>query len=464
MTEQQSDSTAQQRGKSYAQMIWEEYCKQAENLFGLGLTILFFIITFIAPLVSSQYPFYWATESETKFPWFRNFLSPEKSIDYFYNIGFLSLIVTIIILLGIRYLIRTSPWRRSNLLKWGSLLFIPVFFGNLYLFDRGINIKRADLSQTNFKELYEKNPDQITAIFPLNPYGHTGSRSGQSYLPPMSDPIPQKIKQQVQRKLKQTNDQWSSLSESKQNQLIMRSERVKTYKKNHPYTTATYILGADEVGSDILASFLFGARASLAVGFIATILSIGIGTFLGALAGYFGGAIDMVISRALEVVIMFPRIILIIAVISFVQEDLEFMLFYIMVIIGLIGWPGTCRLIRNMCLQTREEEYITAARALGGGNFRIIFKHVLPNSISPLFVSAPFAIAGGILLEGGLGFLGFTGNYPSWGKILYQGRQPFPEHPHLVLVPVVGIFLAVTAYNLIGSGLRDAIDPKMNAQ
>jgi len=198
---------------------------------------------------------------------------------------------------------------------------------------------------------------------------------------------------------------------------------------------------------------------------VATVISLLIGIVLGSFAGYFGGWVDLGISRLLEVVIIFPQFFLIVILLSMV-ENRQMFIFYIMVLIGLLGWPGTCRLIRGTSLEAREEEYSMAARALGAGNMRIIFQHVLPNSIYPIFVSAPFAIAAGVIMEGGLSMIGYGAQqYPSWGRMLQYAREngAFYHHPHLIIIPILFLFFAVLAYILVGFGLRDAVDPKMKA-
>lgn len=260
----------------------------------------------------------------------------------------------------------------------------------------------------------------------------------------------------------QVETEYLGLSESE----FKNTDVYQEYREQNPTRMQRHILGTDVSGRDLLSWSLFGARVSLSVGFVATSISLFIGIILGAIAGYFGGWIDLGISRLLEIVIMFPPLFLIIIILSMVDQK-ELFIFYIMLLIGILSWPGTCRLIRGTSLEAREEEYAMAARALGAGNLRVVFKHVLPNSIYPIFVTAPFAIAGGVIMEGALSMLGLGAQaYPSWGRMLQYARQnnAFHHDPYLIIVPIGFLFLAVLGYILIGFGLRDAVDPKMKAQ
>jgi peptide/nickel transport system permease protein len=218
-------------------------------------------------------------------------------------------------------------------------------------------------------------------------------------------------------------------------------------------------LGTDPVGRDVLSRLIHGTRVSLLVGFVAVILYVVIGVVMGALAGFFGGWTDMLISRLIEVVICFPAIFAILAVLCFLPPSV----FWIMILIGLLRWPRVARLTRGEFLRLRNEDFVTSSRALGLSNFRIIFFQILPNSLAPVLVAATFGIAGAILLESGLSFLGFGVQppMPSWGEMLASGRAYFDRSWWLTLCPGLAIFLAVTAFNLIGEGLRDALDPKL---
>ncbi len=225
-----------------------------------------------------------------------------------------------------------------------------------------------------------------------------------------------------------------------------------------PPSTA-HPLGTDEEGRDVLSRMIYGTRISLSVGFISVFLYVLIGAILGALAGYFGGWVDIVISRAIEIMICFPTFFLILAVLAFIGPSLV----NIMAVIGLTSWPGIARLVRGEFLKLRRQDFVLAGKTVGASASRLIFRHILPNSMAPVFVSATFGVASSILVESSLSFLGFGVQppTPSWGEILSQSRDFMDIAWWLALFPGIAIFISITAYNLVGEGLRDAIDPRM---
>jgi peptide/nickel transport system permease protein len=220
-----------------------------------------------------------------------------------------------------------------------------------------------------------------------------------------------------------------------------------------------HLLGTDAIGRDVLSGLIHGSRIALTIGFLSMSIALTIGILLGALAGYFGGWIDITLSRIIEVVITFPVFFLIITVVAMFQTGSIWM---VMILIGLTGWPSIARLVRGEFLRTRNMEYTAAAMAVGFSTKRIIFRHVLPNSLAPVLVSAAFGVAGAILTEAGLSFLGFgvPPTIVTWGSVLSDARGNISAW-WLAVFPGLMIFISVLCYNLVGDGLRDALDPRL---
>jgi len=222
---------------------------------------------------------------------------------------------------------------------------------------------------------------------------------------------------------------------------------------------STHLLGTDDLGRDVLSRIIWGSRASLKVGFIAVGIAITIGTVLGSIAGFYGGTIDSLLMRFVDIMLAFPTFFLILAVIAIVEPSIS----TIMIIIGLTGWMDVARLVRAEFLTLKERDFVSAARAIGASDFRIIFRHIIPNALSPVFVAATFGIAGAILTESGLSFLGLGVQppEPSWGNILTSGKDYITVAWWLSLFPGLAILITVLSYNLVGEGLRDALDPRL---
>jgi peptide/nickel transport system permease protein len=216
--------------------------------------------------------------------------------------------------------------------------------------------------------------------------------------------------------------------------------------------------GTDDLGRDVLSRMIHGARVSLAVGFMATAIALIIGSLLGAIAGYYGGAADWLVSRTIEVVLCFPFLFLVLGIVALFKPGL----WTLMIALGLTSWTTEARYIRGEFLRIRELDYAVAARASGARDARIILKHLLPNAIAPVLVSASFGVAYAILTESALSFLGVGVPLPTatWGSILTVAERHIDVAWWLTLFPGVAIFLTVAAFNIIGDRFREAIDPR----
>lgn len=218
-------------------------------------------------------------------------------------------------------------------------------------------------------------------------------------------------------------------------------------------------LGTDDLGREVLVRMLYGARISLLVGFVAVGISTLIGILCGALAGYYGGWVDAVMMRFVDIMLCFPTFFLILAVIAFLEPSI----WNIMIVIGLTSWMGVARLVRAEFLSLRQRDFVLAAQTLGASDGRLIFRHILPNALSPVLVSATLGVAGAILTESALSFLGIGVQppTPSWGNMLIIGKQTLGSAWWLSVFPGLAILITVLGYNLLGEGIRDALDPRI---
>ncbi len=341
---------------------------------------------------------------------------------------------------------RKTKWAASLLLSLAAALIWGALFGG----EAAFNIAPYKGALTTGEIVATK------AIFPPIPYGFAETHSSENFRPPT----------------------WSSTAEISEEGYYVRGARV---PKPDPVTgfmypptpvevrfdepdlnaSARHLLGTDSVGRDFLTRLLWGGRVSLSVGLLSAGLLVIIGTILGAVAGFFSGRTDMLISRFIEVVICVPPLFLILMVSAFVDPSVIPPIFSIVIIIALIRWTGVARLVRGEFLGLRESEFALAAQALGLSSRRTIFVHILPNAMAPVLVAGAFAVASGILMESTLSFLGFGIQHPmpSWGSLINESRMA--EHWWIQIFPGLLIFVTITCYNQVGDAFRDALDPKM---
>jgi peptide/nickel transport system permease protein len=249
----------------------------------------------------------------------------------------------------------------------------------------------------------------------------------------------------------------------------------------HP--SSRHLFGTDDLGRDVLSRMIYGSRISLSVGFVAIGIATLLGMIIGAIAGYYGGWMDRIIMRFIDIMLSIPTFFLILAVIAFIDPNLWYEILprwtalfleniimdpnimNIMIVIGITSWMGVARLVRAEFLSLKEREYVLSARALGASDIRIIFRHMMINSMAPVFVSAVLGIAAAILVESSLSFLGLGVRppTPSWGNILTIGKANIEIAWWLSVFPGIAILITVLSYNLFGEGLRDALDPRLRS-
>ena len=228
----------------------------------------------------------------------------------------------------------------------------------------------------------------------------------------------------------------------------------------HPVTGNRHLLGTDDLGRDVLTRAIYGGRVSLYVSFLTVVVAITVGTLVGAVAGYFGGAVDALLMRIVDVVISVPALFLLILISAMFQPGVT----GLSLVLASLSWTGVSRLVRAEFLSIRERDYVSAARVMGAGNGRIILRHILPNATSPIIVAATLSLGNVILTETALSFLGMGVRppTPSWGNMLTQAQTYLYSAPFLIVIPGFFIFITVLAANLMGNGLRDALDPRMS--
>lgn len=230
-------------------------------------------------------------------------------------------------------------------------------------------------------------------------------------------------------------------------------------KERFQTPSAQHLMGTDNFGRDIFSRLLYGARVSLQVGLLAVGIAMILGGILGAIAGFYGGKLDNVIMRFVDILLAIPSILLAISIVAALGPDLK----NVMIAVGVGSIPSYARIVRASVLSLRDQEFIEAAKAVGASDTRLILKHIVPNSMAPIIVQATIGVAGAILSAAGLGFigLGIQPPTPEWGAMLNSGRHYIRDYPHMTAFPGLAIMITIFALNLLGDGLRDALDPRL---
>jgi peptide/nickel transport system permease protein len=461
-------------GEAYADIVWRQYRKNRPAVRMLVVLGVLVLIAILAPALASDQPFWFREGGRILFPWFVTLVNQESAIDLVFN---LALVILLPWLFGAWILDRAArraqiPGRRRILLT------VLLFAGEL-----------ATIATVFSMMLYEAAWVRILARVVLagaagatalgvargmvRRFGQTPSRLGLALLPFAILMLVTAVtglpgNKYFGREFKK--DQFHGKGTGVYPpipygpfeidlELVFKEPLVtKPAATSRIRETQIHLLGTDDLGRDILVRLLYGTRISLTIGVVAVSIYVSIGIVIGALAGYFGGWVDILISRLIEIVLLFPSFFLILTLVAYMGPSL----YMIMVVIGLTSWPTTARLMRGEYLKQRSIDYVPAARALGASSPRVMFRHILPNALAPIFVSVPFGIAGAIVTEAGLSVLGFGARppSPSWGAILSLSFSNY-EKWWLTTFAGLAIFLTMTVFNVVGNGLRDAMDPRL---
>jgi peptide/nickel transport system permease protein len=415
-TSNQSDDGNQAVYRSFTEIVWSQFQHYPSSYYALWGLGLLFLVALIAPVLAMNVPFYLYVPEGVgpqavqgvSFPWFWalfdiNFF--ENNVDIFFNLLLFTLPANLIVW----YFIRPHELLDKNTSKskrrykefrmrfiWISVAIQVALIAAMFMYD-------FRQPYVDYTALADK--EGVRAIFPFFEYSYRDVELMSTGMSP-------------------SWEHW---------------------------------LGTDRQGRDVLTRIIYGTRISLTIGVVAMSLATFIGTLLGSLGGYFGGWVDMIILRLIELFLVFPAFYLILTLRGFIEEP---SIFYVMAIIGIVYWTGIARLVRGEFLRLRNEDFVQAAKALGLPEGRVIFRHVLPNALGPVLVNVTFGIAGAILFEAVISFLGVGDpTAPSWGQILKGGDDT--GRLVLMLGPGFALFVTITILNLIGEGLRDAMDPKM---
>ncbi len=385
-------------GISFGDMVWRRFVKSPLNVVCLVFIAILLLVAVLAPVLANDKPYVIRIAGRLRFPLFAGLQRGDYCVFLAGFVGLWQLIQ-----LG-RNSRRLEPFVRGDVL-WRQLSInsVIILFGCMLVFV----FIRPSLDGTDYKALVASG-EAGNAIFTPVPYDYRQTDIQSRQQPP-------------------SREHW---------------------------------LGTDDVGADVLSRLIHGSRISLSVGFVAVGISTIIGVVVGAFLGYFGGKVDFIGMRLVEMVMAIPMFFLIITMLAFFPRNL----FGIMVIIGVTSWTGNARLVRAEFLKLRRQDFVQAALSLGLPLRNILFRHILPNGITPVLVNATFSISGAIFIEAALSFLGFGAGpaTPSWGQMLSLGVSTTGRFLWwLTLFPGLAIFLTVLAYNVLGQGLRDALDPRL---
>ncbi len=402
-------------GEAYVDIVWKQFKKHRLAFRMVWAIAAMFLVAIFAPLVASNQPFWFREEGKLLFPWIVALLNPETAVDFLFNAALLAFFPW-----AAATAFFDARWRRAGVpgrsrAGRAALLFLALVAVTAA---NALWMRPSNRYFTrDFKE--DQHRGKGSGAYTLIAYGPLEQDLDMIFKPPLS-----------RREAPATRHRGGDL----------------------------HVLGTDDAGRDVFVRLLYGTRISMTIGVVAVSLYVSIGILVGAVAGYFGGKVDILISRVVEIVLLFPTFFLILTLVALLGPSI----YIIMVVIGVTGWPTISRLIRGEFLRQRSIDYVAAARGLGAGNARVMFRHVLPNALGPAFVAIPFGISGAVVTEAGLSVLGFGVRppAPSWGSILNLAVNNY-HHWWFTVFAGISIFFTVWVFNLVGNGLRDAMDPRL---
>ena len=402
---------ADQEFKTYGEIVWTQFKKYPLSFYSMyGVLVLFVVATF-APMMALNVPFMISIPSGVgpahleglHFPWFASLFDQnffENGLDIFFNTLLFTFPLSLLAWFTIKKTRKFANRRVYAAFRTKFILWATLLNTVVFVAAYLLDFRQPYVDYLGLAEL-----EGVTSIFPPLKYSYRDV----DVMAVVADPS------------------WK------------------------------HWLGTDREGRDVFTRILYGTRISLTIGVVAVGIYTAIGVILGGLAGYFGKWVDLAVLRLIEVMICFPTFFLILTLRGFIDDP---SIFHIMLIIGITGWTGIARLVRAEFLRLKKQDFVQAAIALGLTQRRIIFRHVMPNALGPVFVAATFGVAGAILIEASLSFLGLgPATAPSWGQILTAGRET--NRMVLTLAPGFAIFVTVMLLNLVGEGARDALDPKL---
>lgn len=397
---------------TYADVVRAQFRKHRGSVFALRLLAVLFLVATYAPLLAHDHPIWTDLEGAPASPWLRSLFDPRafpQEVDVFFNLLMFTLPAIALV-----------AWRARGRARNRALaaLFLLHVAGTA-----AVSAVREEWRTGHIDYARRVREADARALWPLLRHHPASARSEFSLTPPLREGVPRK-----------------GASDS---------------AEARPF----YVLGSDGLGNDVFTRLVYGTRISLTIGVIAVTIYVAIGIVLGALAGYAGGAVDDFLMFVAQTFMTIPQLFLILFLMSVIDRPT---IYHTMLVIGALNWPQVMRLVRGEFLRQREMDYVNAARALGLPPSRIMFRHIVPNALAPVFVSATFGVAAAILLESTLSFLGLGDpSAPSWGQILNNGFENGRNGRHLVWTAGGAVFATVLVLNLIGEGLRDALDPKL---